>query len=66
MTIHVGQFPPGMSQGNQIEHRMFCPIPQNWPMGIKVSDEQLAAVNLTPDGFHGDGNCSISPVRRKK
>jgi hypothetical protein len=66
MTIHVGHFPPGMSKGNQIEHRMFCPIPQNWPIGIKVSDEQLAAVNLTPDGFHGDWNCSINPVRRKK
>jgi hypothetical protein len=36
------------------------------PIGIKVSDEQLAAVNLTPDGFHGDWNHSINPVRRKK
>ena len=38
----------------------------SYPTGIKVTDEQLAAVNLTPDGFHGDWNYSIQPVRRKK
>jgi hypothetical protein len=34
--------------------------------GVKVSAEQLAAVNFTPDGFHGDPNYSIHPVRRNK
>jgi hypothetical protein len=24
------------------------------PTGIKVTDEQLATVNMTPDEFHGD------------
>jgi hypothetical protein len=31
--------------------------------GIKVSDEQLARVNLTPAAFHGEWNYTISPHR---
>ena len=31
--------------------------------GIKVSDEQLALVNLTPAAFHGEWNYTISPHR---
>jgi hypothetical protein len=38
----------------------------SYPTGIKVTDEQLAAVNITPDGFHGDWNYSIQPRTRKK
>jgi Rhodopirellula transposase DDE domain len=38
----------------------------SYPTGIKVTDERLAAVNLTPNKFHGDWNYSIQPVRRKK
>jgi len=30
LTIHVCHFPPGTSKWNQIEHRMFCHISQNW------------------------------------
>src|SRR5437764_6611219 len=30
LTIHVCHFPPGTSKWNQIEHRMFCHITQNW------------------------------------
>ena len=36
-----------------------------YPKGIKVSDAQLAAVNLSPHSFHGDWNYTISPSRRK-
>jgi hypothetical protein len=36
------------------------------PTGIKVSDEQLAMVNITPSAFHGDWNYSIRPEKRKK
>jgi hypothetical protein len=36
-----------------------------YPTGIKVSDEQLAAVNLMPDSFHGDWNYRIEPVHKK-
>jgi hypothetical protein len=37
-----------------------------YPIGIKVTDEQLAKVNVTPDAFHGDWNYSIQPGKRKK
>jgi hypothetical protein len=32
-----------------------------YPEGIKVSDEELAAVRLEPDAFHGDWNYRIAP-----
>jgi len=35
-----------------------------YPKGVKVSDAQLAAVNLTPHSFHGEWNYTISPIRR--
>ena len=38
----------------------------SYPTGIKVTDEQLAAVNLTRDAFHGNWNYSIGPGKRKK
>ena len=34
---------------------------RKYPTGIKVSDEQLAEVNLTAGRFRGDWNYSISP-----
>ena len=37
-----------------------------YPTGIKVSDAELATVNLKPDKFHGDWNYRILPARRKK
>jgi len=36
-----------------------------YPKGVKVSDAQLAAVNLTRHTFHGDWNYTISPDRQK-
>jgi hypothetical protein len=36
-----------------------------YPTGIKVTDEELAAVNLIPAGFHGDWNYTIAPKRKK-
>jgi len=38
----------------------------SYPTGIKVSDEELALVNLIPEKFHGDWNYTIAPRRRKK
>jgi Rhodopirellula transposase DDE domain len=32
-----------------------------YPKGIKVSDAQLAAVNISAHRFHGDWNYTISP-----
>jgi hypothetical protein len=37
-----------------------------YPTGIKVSDQELAAVNLKRDTFHGEWNYSILPPRKKK
>ena len=37
-----------------------------YPLGIKVTDEELAAINLKPAPFHGDWNYCILPKRRKK
>src|SRR5262249_57623562 len=37
-----------------------------YPTGIKVTDEQLATVNITPEGFHGEWNYPIQPGKRKK
>jgi DDE family transposase len=35
-----------------------------YPKGIKVSDLQMAAVNLTRHSFHGDWNYTVSPKRK--
>ena len=35
-----------------------------YPKGVKVSDEQLASVNLSRHSFHGDWNYTISPARK--
>jgi hypothetical protein len=37
----------------------------SYPIGIKVSDDELAAVNITADGWHGEWNYSIRSSRRK-
>jgi hypothetical protein len=36
-----------------------------YPKGVKVSDAQLAAVNLSRHAFHGDWNYTIAPRRKK-
>jgi transposase len=35
-----------------------------YPTGLKVSDEELAALNLSPDPFHGEWNYTIKPQER--
>ena len=35
--------------------------PREYPKDVKASDEQLAAVELTGDGFHPEWNCRIKP-----
>jgi Rhodopirellula transposase DDE domain len=36
-----------------------------YPKGVKVSDAQLAAVNLSRHAFHGEWNYTISPKSNK-
>lgn len=33
-----------------------------YPAGIKISDEEMARINIEPDTFHGEWNYTISPV----
>jgi hypothetical protein len=35
---------------------------RRYPMGVKVSDQELARVNLKPARFHGEWNYSLAPV----
>jgi hypothetical protein len=35
-----------------------------YPKGVKVSDAQLATVNLSRHSFHGDWNYTVSPCRK--
>jgi hypothetical protein len=37
-----------------------------YPTGLKVSNQQLATVNLHPASFHGEWNYSIRPEDRRK
>lgn len=39
---------------------------RKYPAGIKVTDEQLAQVNLKPHTFHGEWNYTIQPTKSKK
>ena len=36
-----------------------------YPTGLKVSNQELASVNLIPDGFHGNWNYTIAPQPRQ-
>jgi hypothetical protein len=38
-----------------------CKDSHPYPTGRKVSDEELAALNLVRDDFHGDWNYTIKP-----
>jgi len=42
--------------------KVYAQLDENvYERGIKVADEQLAAVNLTRDEFHGEWNYLIKP-----
>ena len=36
-----------------------------YPTGIKITDTELALLNLKPDNFHGEWNYTVLPVRKK-
>ena len=40
--------------------------PKAYPLGIKITDDELAAVNIQPASFHGDWNYRVLPQHRKK
>ncbi len=37
-----------------------------YPMGVAVTDRQMARIQLVPHAFHGDWNYTIHPNRRKR
>ncbi len=37
---------------------------RRYPKKVKITDEQMATIRLTPDAFHGDWNYSIQPHQR--
>ena len=39
---------------------------RKYPKGLKVSDAQLAAVNISRHSFHGDWNYTISPCQKHR
>jgi hypothetical protein len=41
-----------------------CELDNTYPKGIKVSEEQMATLNLKGDEFHPDWNYSIFPRGR--
>ncbi|MSQ60860.1 MAG: hypothetical protein EXR36_14780 [Betaproteobacteria bacterium] len=38
---------------------------KKYPIGIKITDAQLASLNLKPENFHGDWNYTVLPARKK-
>jgi hypothetical protein len=36
-----------------------------YPTGTKVTDEELALINLKRNDFHGDWNYTLMPTRRR-
>jgi hypothetical protein len=44
--------------------KVYAQLDENtYERGIKIADAQLAAVNLTPDEFHGEWNYLVKPTR---
>ena len=39
---------------------------RDYPKSMKLTDEQMAAINLKPGKFHGDWNYTIFPRRKRK
>jgi hypothetical protein len=38
---------------------------KKYPKGLKISDAQLATVNIFPHGFHGEWNYTIAPNKKR-
>jgi hypothetical protein len=53
----------GTAQGLKIQAEL---DPARYPIGVKVTDEELADVQLKPSAFHGEWNYSVVPIASKK
>ena len=61
--LHDSKASGGPPPATLAEH-LKCWRLKNVLKGVKVTDAQLAAVNLTPHKFHGDWNYTISPKKK--
>ena len=76
LSLEVCHFPPGTSKWNKVEHRLFSFISSNWrgqplrdyetmvrkyPVGRKVTKEEMKAIRIIPNAFHGEWNYTIRP-----
>ena len=51
---------------NKAGLKVVCRLDKNvYPRGIKVSDEEMAALNIKPQLFHGEWNYTIAPTNRE-
>jgi hypothetical protein len=50
------------AQGLRVEAEIDHTI---YPAGQKVSDEQMAQINLTTESFHGEWNYTIAPFQQQ-
>ena len=47
--------------------KVYCELDNHpYEKGVKVTDEQMARINIKPHEFHGDWNYTIRPKRRAK
>ena len=54
LVLHVHHYPPGTSNWNRIEHRMFCHITQNWrgrPLTDRLAIVELIGATTTKTGL---------------
>ncbi len=67
LTIQVSHLPPGTSQGNKIEHRLFRMIGRSWrgrPLTTFETFVQCIAQTTTTTGLtvHADGDAAPYPA----
>ena len=53
--------PIGSTKNNKGSEIKAKPDENVYEKGIKISDEELAGVNIEHDNFHGEWNCKIMP-----
>jgi DDE family transposase len=56
--VFMGSGIPGTDTGLLVEAELDTAL---YPIGKKVSDEELTRVQLTPNSFHGEWNYTVSP-----
>ena len=69
LEVSVGHFPPGTSQWNKLEHRLFCHITENWRGRPLVGHEvivNLIANTTTEAGLRVEAALDPAPYETGK